>query len=131
VLERGGVARQARIAAVSPIPRGRLLLAFTGITDRNAAEALAGHRILVAEADLPPLGADEFYHHELVGFAVDTIGGEHLGAVVETFSTGLNDVWVVRDAAREYLIPVIADVVRTIDRDARRIVVDPIPGLLD
>src|SRR5262245_17420799 len=61
VLERGAVSRQARIAVISPIPRGRLLLAFAGIADRNAAEALAGHRILVAEADLPPLGADEFY----------------------------------------------------------------------
>ena len=51
--------------------------------------------------------------------------------VAETFATGLNDVWVVRGTGREYLIPVIADVVREIDRDARRIVIEPMPGLLD
>ena len=49
----------------------------------------------------------------------------------ETFSTGLNDVWVVEAGEREWLIPVIADVVRAIDRAARRIVIEPIPGLLD
>jgi ribosomal 30S subunit maturation factor RimM len=37
----------------------------------------------------------------------------------------------VRDEAREHLIPVIADVVRAIDRPARRVVVEPMPGLLD
>jgi hypothetical protein len=38
---------------------------------------------------------------------------------------------VVRDGRREYLIPVIADVVRTFDRDAGRVVIVPMPGLLD
>ena len=51
--------------------------------------------------------------------------------VRETFSTGVNDVWVVEGGERERLIPVIADVVRAIDRPARRIVIEPIPGLLD
>jgi 16S rRNA processing protein RimM len=46
-------------------------------------------------------------------------------------STGLNDVWVVQGGAREYLIPVIDDVVREIDRPGRRIVIAPMPGLLE
>ena len=66
-----------------------------------------------------------------VGFRVETVDGRALGEVAETFATGLNDVWVVRGTGREYLIPVIADVVRGIDRDARRILIDPLPGLLD
>ena len=65
------------------------------------------------------------------GFEVTTNDGRRLGTVTETFSTGANDVWVVRDAEREHLIPAIADVVRAIDRDGRRIVIEPMPGLLD
>jgi 16S rRNA processing protein RimM len=90
-----------------------------------------GARVLVLQADLPPPGDDEFYYHELEGFAVATTDGQALGSIVETFATGANDVWVVRDGRREYLIPVIADVVRSIDRDGRRIVIEPIPGLLE
>jgi 16S rRNA processing protein RimM len=131
LLDHAGTLRPARIATVAPHGGRRLLVGLEGVTDRSAAEALAGARVLVRRGDLPPPDADEFYWHEVTGWTVETDAGTRLGDVVETFATGLNDVWVVRDADREVLIPVIADVVRSIDRDARRIVVTPLPGLLD
>jgi ribosomal 30S subunit maturation factor RimM len=36
----------------------------------------------------------------------------------------------VRDGTKEHLIPVIGDVVRSIDLAARRVIIDPLPGLL-
>ena len=129
-LEHRGERRAVVLTRVTPFTRGRLLVSVEGIADRTAAEALAGARILVAVADLPPTGPEEFYYHEVVGFTVETVHGRVLGTIAGTMPTGLNDVWIVRDGAREHLIPVIADVVRTIDRAARRIVIDPLPGLL-
>jgi len=85
----------------------------------------------VRAADLPPPAADEFYYHEVEGFRVETTDGTYLGTVDETFSTGLNDVLVVRNADREHLIPVITDVIRAVDRNDRRIVIEPMPGLLE
>jgi 16S rRNA processing protein RimM len=127
-----GEHRDARIASVQPHGRGTLLVALEGVTDRNAAEALAGATILVPASALPAPGPDEYYWHEIAGFRVETVDGTPLGTVAETFSTGPHDVWVVaRPDGGEYLIPVIADVVRTIDRDARRIVITPLPGLLE
>jgi 16S rRNA processing protein RimM len=131
VLERDAGRRRARIVSATPHARGRVLLALEGFADRTAAESLVGARVLVPAALLPPLGEDEFYYHEIEGFRVETSDGRRLGEVVETFSTGTNDVWVVRGTGREYLVPVIVDVVRRIDRDARRIVIEPLPGLLD
>src|SRR5437899_2003825 len=122
---------RVEVRSAAPHGRGLVLLALAGVDDRRAAEALAGARVLVRAADLPPPAADEFYYHEVVGFRVETTGGESLGAVAETFTTGLNDVWVVRDSGRELLIPVIADVVRAISRATRRIVIEPLPGLLE
>jgi len=126
-----GATRTVRVVAVSRHGPRLLLATLEGVTDRNAAEALVGSRILVPVADLPPPGHDEFYYHELEGFRVDTTDGRTLGAIAETFATGANDVWVVRDGGREYLIPVIADVVRTIDRPGARVVIEPLPGLLE
>ena len=60
-----------------------------------------------------------------------TTDGRALGTITSTFSTGTNDVWVVQDGDRERLIPIIADVVREIDRPGRRVVIDALPGLLD
>ena len=94
-------------------------------------QALIGARVLVPSTALPPLAENEFYYHEIEGFEVVTTDGRALGQVSETFSTGTNDVWTVRSGEREYLIPAIADVVRTIDREQRRITIEPMPGLLD
>ena len=41
------------------------------------------------------------------------------------------DIWVVRDSKREVLVPVIEDVVKAMDFAARRVTIEPIPGLLD
>jgi len=129
-LERAGLRREARVLSAGAHGRGLVLVALEGVSDRSAAEALVGARVLVRVADLPEPAADEFYYHELVGFRVETAAGEPLGAIAETFTTGTNDVWVVR-GEREHLIPVIADVVCAIDRAERRVVIDPLPGLLD
>jgi 16S rRNA processing protein RimM len=131
LLERGGQWREVRVAHVAPHGRNLLLMTLDDVADRDAAEALRGTRVLVRAADLPPVEEGEFYHYELLGFAVETTDGRTLGTIADTRATGLNDVWIVRDGEREYLIPVIADVVRTIDRDARRVLIDPMPGLLD
>jgi 16S rRNA processing protein RimM len=130
LLERDGSWHEATIVTVAPHGRG-MLVAFDGIDDRSAAEQIASMRVLIHAADLPEPEEGEFYHHELHGFAMVTTDGRTLGTITETFSTGLNDVWVVRDGAHEYLIPVITDVVREIDRDGRRVLIEPMPGLLD
>src|SRR5690242_5548299 len=131
VLEHGGIRRTVTLVSVAAHGRALLLVALRDVNDRNAAEALIGARLLVRAEDLPPPAADEFYYHEVDGFRVETTDGTPLGTVHETFSTGLNDVLVVRNADREHLIPVITDVIRTVDRNARRIVIEPMPGLLE
>jgi len=130
-LERDGAWEEAVLVTASAHGRSDLLVKLDGVADRNASEALRGATIHVDPADLPPPDEDEFYHHEIVGFRVETDSGELVGEVVETLSTGLNDVWVVQADGREHLIPVIDDVVREIDRDGRRIVITPMPGLLE
>ena len=129
-LERDGRRTAARVLSAAPHGRSVLLVGLEGIDGRTAAERLVGTRVLVPADDLPPAAGDEFYWHEVAGFSVETSAGRPLGTIAETFSTGLNDVWVVRDGGREHLIPVIADVVRAIVRPARRVVIEPIPGLL-
>jgi 16S rRNA processing protein RimM len=131
LIDRGGALTDAHVRSAAPHGRGLLLLALAGVSDRTAAEALVGARLLVPAVDLPPAAPDEFYYHEITGFQVETTAGDPVGTITETFSTGLNDVWVVDAGPREHLVPVIQDVVRTIDHVARRVVIDPIPGLLD
>ena len=104
---------------------------FQGLDSRTAAQDVVGMVASVPEEALPAPGPQEFYYHEILGFAVRTTDGRSIGTVLETFDTGSNDVLVVKDGPHQHLIPVIADVVRAIDRTDRVIVIEPLEGLLD
>ena len=111
---------------------GRLLLHFAGYDDRGAAERLRGI-LLVADVDPEerPPDPEEFYDHQLVGLAVRTVGGDPVGELAEVLHLPGQDVLSVRTPdGREVLVPFVAEIVPTVDVDARVIEVDPPPGLL-
>jgi len=113
-------------------PQGYPIIRFQGYPDRSSAEQLPGTIIEIDETDLPPLPEDEYYIDDLVGIEVVTTAGEVVGRLTEVLGTGANDVYVVaRPGAKDALIPAISDVVLSVDLPAKRMVIDPIPGLLD
>ncbi len=127
LLEAAGDVEVERLREIS----GKPVLKLRGVDTRNDAEALRGRLLQVPEADLMVLPPGTYFHHQILGLQVETVDGARLGTVDEIFPTGSNDVYVVKAGAREYLIPAIADVVKQIDLDSGRIVIDPMPGLLD
>jgi len=130
VLRRGQESEERRVTAIRR-HKHYVLVTLEGCDSMNAAEALKGREVCVREADLPAIGPDEIYHYELIGMTVITTTGADIGIVTEVMSTPSNDICVVRGAEREYLIPLVASVVKEIDREGRRLIIDPVPGLLD
>jgi 16S rRNA processing protein RimM len=113
-------------------PQGYPCIRFEGYPDRTAAGALRGALIEIDEADIAPLPEGEYYVHDLEGLEVVTPEGEHVGRLKEVLTTGANDVYViVRDTKPDALIPAIGDVVLAVDLEARRMTIEPMPGLLD
>ncbi len=98
---------------------------FAGIDDRDAAAALAGCEITVAEtqfADLPP---GEYYWFQLIGLEVVNTGGRVLGLVKRLLETGANDVLVVEGDEGSHLIPYVRrDYIKAVDLEKMRIEVD-------
>jgi 16S rRNA processing protein RimM len=121
-----------RIEAVRP-HQGRLIIAFEGVLDRNAAEELRGVRLVVdsvevGETDDP----DEFHDFQLIGLAVVDVDGAPLGEVVRVEHGPAADLLVVRlTAGREALVPFVRAIVPTVDVPGRRVVLTPPPGLLE
>lgn len=113
-------------------PRGFPCVLFRGFEDRPSAEALNGALIEIPESELPALPDGEYYVYDLVGLEVQTREGEPLGRLVEVLRTGANDVYVVHaEGARDVLLPAIPDVVVAVDLEAGRMLVEPLPGLLE
>jgi 16S rRNA processing protein RimM len=125
-----GTTERRRVLASRPHKRF-VLVTLEGVTTADAAEALIGCAVAVPRAERPPPGPASVYHVDLIGCAVQTTSGEALGTVQELIVTGSNDVCVVRGGGREVLIPLIADVIASLDTSARTIIVHPLPGLID
>jgi 16S rRNA processing protein RimM len=80
---------------------------------------------------LPDLGADEVFYHQLPGMEVFTADGARLGEVSEIYELRPVDLLEVRTRKGKVLIPYVEPIVRSVDVEARRIVIDPPEGLLD
>ncbi len=124
----GGVMR--RIRAIRP-DRSEWLVTLEGVTTREQADELKGALFELPDDQVRRNDSESYFLHELIGLDVVTSTGEDLGKVAEVLQPGANDVYVVRGPLGEVLIPAIGDVVDQIDIAAGRIVITPLPGLLD
>jgi 16S rRNA processing protein RimM len=110
--------------------RGRLLVSFDGVGDRDGADRLVQRDLVVPESQSPPLPQGSYWDHQLIGCEVVTESGRALGEIRDVIHTSANDVWSAVDARGvETLVPAIADVVASVDVAGRRIVVRDVRGL--
>ncbi|KHD86161.1 ribosome maturation factor RimM [Heyndrickxia ginsengihumi] len=107
------------------------LLSFEGYNSINDVEKWKNGLLKVSKDQLGDLEENEFYFHEIVGCTVFTTDLEKIGIVKEILTPGANDVWVVKgDHNKEYLIPYIEDVVKDVNIDEKKIIIEPMEGLL-
>jgi 16S rRNA processing protein RimM len=105
-------------------PQGNGWIArLEGIEERNGAARLTGQMILVERELLPPAEGREHYRDDLVGFEVKNLEGALFGVLDHYIDTPANAVMVIK-GEREHLVPVTREHLRSVDKDARKIVVD-------
>ncbi len=101
-----------------------LVTRLAGCDDRDQAAGLLGAVIAVPREQLPETADDEYYWLDLEGLSVTTVAGVSLGTVSHLFSTGANDVVVVK-GDKERMIPFAQpDVVTSVDLDSGTMTVD-------
>lgn len=115
----GGPAGPLEVVRSSP-HQGRFIVAFAGVADREAADALRD-AVLSAEALDDP---DALWVHELVGAEVEDVAGASLGRVVAVEANPASDLLVLDGGG---LVPLRF----VVSAGAGRVVVDPPAGLLE
>jgi 16S rRNA processing protein RimM len=107
------------------------LVTVVGVADRNAAEALRGQPVRV-DRDLIDVADDELLVADLVGCTVVDLAGVTLGEVTSSFHSGAHEVLdIKRPNGKDFMLPLVDAIVTAVDLEARRIVCDPPPGLVD
>ena len=113
------------------VQNGRPVIGLEGFSSIEDVERLAGLDLRVPEEELQPLEPGTYYHHQLIGCAVETVAGERVGNVVRVDGGAAGSLLVVGGPRGEILIPLATAVCVDVDVEGRRIRIDPPEGLLD
>ena len=109
-----------------------MLFRLKELKSREDAQALGGQWVYVDAGILPPLPEDEYYWFQIKGTLVETVSGRKLGKLSAVLDHGAHELWLVKgDKGREAILPVIEGVVREMDLEGGRIIVEPPEGLLE
>ncbi len=116
----------------SRMQKNMVLLKLEGIDDINDAEKYRNKVLTVPREELGELPEGTYYICDLLGCSVETVDGRNLGNICDIIKTGSNDVYVVEDyTKKQVLIPVIDEVIKSVDIDGKKIVIEPLKGLID
>jgi 16S rRNA processing protein RimM len=131
VWQKDGVERPLSLSGARP-HGDRLLLAFEGIEDLTAARGLAGGELLVADEDRVPPPEGFYYSHDIEGFGCEDAAGRPLGRAAGLEQTPAGPLLSVDASGKKsILVPFVEGIVVRVDRQSRRIVLDPPEGLFD
>ena len=117
------------IVVAHSMVQGKLVVAFEGVADRAAAEALRGVELWVDSTD-DELADGEFHDASLIGLPVVTPDGEAIGTIAAVEHPPVQDLLVVRTVHGNRWVPFVTELVPNVDLVNGKVVVVPIPGLL-
>jgi len=110
--------------------KGLAIVKLGTIDSIGAAQEVRGQYMEVPRERLRSLPEGEYYQFQIVGLEVWTTEGQFVGRVSRIIPTGSNDVYLVSGEGTEVLVPAIDDIVRSVDVEEGRIVIEVIKGLL-
>lgn len=109
--------------------QGRLIVKFDGFDDRNQAETIRGAKLFVEPGSLRALEDDTFWQMDLEGLEVFDVEGRRLGVVDEVLTRQDQDLWKVATDGEDVLVPAVKAIVKHVDLEARKVILDPPVGL--
>ena len=111
--------------------KGGAIARFAEVTDRTAAEKLRGTTLTVPRSALPPLGAGEYYHADLIGLRAVDAAGAAIGKVVAIHNFGAGDIIeIAPPKGPTLLLPFTDPVVPTVDVAGGFVVIE-MPGEIE
>ena len=101
---------------------GLVVLHLEGVTDRDAALALKGGRILVSRTAFPKPADDSYYWVDLIACRVINLQGDDLGEVNAITDNAAHPILSV--GSKPILIPFVPEIIKKVDLSSRTIELD-------
>ena len=102
-----------------------MILRFSGVDTRDAAEQLKGCRLYISRAALPEPAPREYYHADLIGLRAENSEGDEMGRVSAVLNYGAGDILeITRSDGETELIPFSDAHVPVVDFAEGRVVIN-------
>ena len=101
---------------------------FNGFNSINDAKNIKG-KILYKK-----VSKDEkinLISEDILGWDIIDSFGEKVGTLINVMWLPNNDVYIIKSGGKEYLIPVIEEIIKKVDYDKKEININSIDGLID
>lgn len=98
---------------------------------REESLALVGYDLYLPLDLLPKLTGKKFYFHEIIGFTVIDSEKGDIGTVASVIDYPAQPLFQIINNGTEILLPVIDQIIDSVDRDKRTIAVTAPNGLID
>ncbi len=120
-----------RAVVSAKVHKNIAIVLFDGICTVEEADRLRGRIVYMNRDDVRlPKGAN--FVQDLIGLrAEDADNGTFFGTITDVLKTGANDVYQITKDGKDYLVPVIPDIVVEKDIDGGVVKIRPMKGLFD
>lgn len=108
-----------------------VIIKLATINNMNEAEKYKNQYIFVDRKNAVKLEKDAYFIADLIGLEIYTEDGEKLGKLASVFTTGSNDVYEVKqENGKIVLLPAIKDVIKVVDIENGKMIINLLEGLL-
>ena len=108
-----------------------VLIKLKGIDYLTQAKKLKGLYLKISRKNAKKLPKGTYFIADLIGMNVYSDEGKLLGKLDDVYSTGANDVYVVKNEnGIQVLLPATQEVIKQIDLDNEKIIVHMLEGLV-
>lgn len=113
--------------------KGLAILGFEEFDNINQILSFKDQYIYIDDKDRISLPEDHYFIFDLIGCEVFDMKDIKIGYISDVLQNLGNDVYVIKDdkTTGEYLLPAVKEFIRSVDIDNKRIVIDPIEGMIE
>lgn len=108
----------------------KALVKIDEIDDIEMAKTLVSSEVYLPLSSLPELDENQFYFHEIIGF--DLLDGDNLiGKIKNVYALSPQNLIEVDHKGIDVLVPLNDEVIKTVDKEAKKVLAELPDGLLD
>lgn len=110
-----------------------VIIKFKEFNNINEILSFKNNYIYINTEDKIVLPKDSFFIHDLINCKVYDVSGSFIGILEDVIQEASNDVYIIKDhnTNNNYLIPAIKHFIKKVDIQDKKIIIDPIEGMIE